>query len=117
MVEIIEKEVLNYLTNKIDGIGENVFVTVPVDALDEYIVIERTGGDKTNYVCTATIAVQSYSKKSMLRAIEINEAVKSAMDLMPYYADVFSCRLNSDYNYTDTDTKYYRYQAVFNIAY
>ena len=31
--------------------------------------------------------------------------------------DVISCKLNSDYNYTDEETKRYRYQAVFDIRY
>ena len=31
--------------------------------------------------------------------------------------DVISCKLNSDYNYTDKETKRYRYQAVFDIRY
>jgi hypothetical protein len=29
--------------------------------------------------------------------------------------DVLSVELNSNYNYTDTSTKEYRYQAVFDI--
>jgi len=30
---------------------------------------------------------------------------------------ISSCGLNSDYNYTDTATRRYRYQALFNIVY
>ena len=31
--------------------------------------------------------------------------------------DVSRSALNSDYNYTDTDTKTYRYQAVYDLTY
>ena len=118
MIKLIESAVVTCLKNaNIDGVGENVGVTVPATTPDEYIVVEKTGSDYENHIATATIAVQSYSKKSMLRAMEINEAVKEAMALLPYSADVFSVRLNSDYNFTDTTTREYRYQAVFNVAF
>ena len=31
--------------------------------------------------------------------------------------DISKCTLNSDYNYTDTARKKYRYQAVYDIVY
>ena len=31
--------------------------------------------------------------------------------------EVSACRLNSDYNFTDTTTKHYRYQAVFDLVF
>ena len=31
--------------------------------------------------------------------------------------NVFRCELNGDYNFTDTETKRYRYQAVFDLTY
>ena len=115
---MIEKTIIEYLISaNIDGVGDNVFVAVPVNPPAEYIVIERTGGSITNQIDGATVAIQSISKNSMLRAIEINEAVKSEMFLLPYSAHAFSVRLNSDYNFTNTETKEYRYQAVFEIRY
>ena len=115
---MIEKIVMDYLISaNIDGVGGNVKVTVPVNPPDEYIIIEKTGSNEENVIEEATMAIQSYSKKSMLRAIEINEAVKDAMRAMPWSTDVFSVKLNSDYNFTDTETKEYRYQAVYNITY
>ena len=115
---MIEKIVMDYLISaNIDGVGGNVKVTVPVNPPDEYIIIEKTGSNEENVIEEATMAIQSYSKKSMLRAIEINEAVKTAMREMPWSTDVFSVKLNSDYNFTDTETKEYRYQAVYNITY
>ena len=31
--------------------------------------------------------------------------------------EVAACRLNADYNYTDTTKRLYRYQAVFDLVY
>ena len=39
------------------------------------------------------------------------------MDRMPDTEDVGRAVLNSDYVYTDTATKRYRYQAVYDITY
>lgn len=57
------------------------------------------------------------SQISLLRAAEINEAAKAAMDTLPERPEVFRSALNSDYNYTDTETKTYRYQAVYDITF
>lgn len=43
--------------------------------------------------------------------------MKEAMKRITERDGVCRCELNSDYNYTDTKRKKYRYQAVFNIAY
>ena len=53
----------------------------------------------------------------MLAAAELNERVKAAMDELADIDDVSACRLNSDYNFTDTTTKHYRYQAVFDLVF
>ncbi len=42
-----------------------------------------------------------------------NETVKLAMDSLDELAEVCRVQLNSDYNFTDTASKRYRYQAVF----
>lgn len=52
----------------------------------------------------------------MYLAAELNEKVKSAMDEIVELDEVTRCELNSDYNYTDTSRKKYRYQAVFDIT-
>jgi len=45
----------------------------------------------------------------------LNEAVKAAVEMLVELDDVSSVSLNSDYIYTDTESKKYRYQAVFDI--
>ncbi len=81
----------------------------------EYIMIERTGGSMVNRLKGCTLAVQSVST-SMHKAALLNEKVKDAMLELPGTNNVASCKLSSDYNFTDTTTKQYRYQAVFNLT-
>ena len=116
---IIEEKIISHLINAaIDGIGDNVYCGVPEYPPDAYILIERTAGSETNYLRSCMIAVQSISASSPLEAAQINEDVLDAMDtLAQETANIYSCRLNSNYNFTNTATKEYRYQAVFDINY
>lgn len=82
----------------------------------EFLVIEKTSGSFINQINAATIAIQSYAN-SMYQASLLNDKVKKFMLAMPKYKDIGKVSLNSDYNFTDTSTKEYRYQAVFNITY
>ena len=108
---MIEKIVLDFLEQKL---------TVPVsmevpDIGKSYVVIEKTGGSKSNHVFSATMAVQSVAP-SLIEAAELNEEVKLAMEQIEELEEVSSCSLNADYNFTDTTTKRYRYQAVFDLV-
>jgi hypothetical protein len=53
----------------------------------------------------------------MYKTAVLNEMVKKAMEDIIEIDAVSRCELNTDYNYTDTETKRYRYQAVFDIVY
>lgn len=86
------------------------------DASGEYVVIEKTGSGRTNLIDSATVAIQSYAD-SMFNAATLNQNVKTAMYNAVSLSEIASVKLNSDYNYTDTTTKKYRYQAVFDVVY
>lgn len=88
----------------------------PANEPEEYILLEKTGSSMEDQIYYATIAVQSYAA-TLKRAMELNETVKKAMEQLPLKNDVFGCKLNSDYNYTDKTKKKYRYQAVFDLSY
>lgn len=93
-----------------------VYGEIPADPPTEYIIVEQTGGSDINHIRGATLAIQSHAG-TLLRAMEINELAKSAMDALPELPEIFSSQLNSDYNFTDTASKSYRYQAVYNVFY
>lgn len=82
---------------------------------EEYVLIEKTGSSVENHIKRATLAIQSYSV-SLYGAAALNERVKEAMEKSIELDDICRCDLNSDYNYTDTSRKKYRYQAVFDIV-
>ncbi|MCD8207829.1 MAG: hypothetical protein LUD72_07820, partial [Bacteroidales bacterium] len=77
--------------------------------------IEKTGSGRENHINSSTFAVQSYAT-SMYNAAELNEQVKGLLDDLINLPEVTASRLNSDYNFTDTSSKRYRYQAVYDIT-
>ena len=114
---MIEITVLNYLISKnLTGINNNVYLEVPESPPAEYILVEKTGSGEMDRINQAMIAVQSISRTSLVTALGINELVKTAMKEFPEEStEIYACKLNSDYNFTNTETKEYRYQAVFNL--
>jgi len=110
MIEIIVK---NYLTKLLD---------IPVvfehqkNLPKRYIILEKIGGSKENFLNSSTIAIQSYAE-SLYEAAKLNEKVKQLMNDLIKVEEISKVKLNSDYNFTDTETRKYRYQAVFDINY
>lgn len=111
---MIETIIIDYLKSKTSA-GANVFAEKPKTLPSSFIVIEKVGGGANERIPRATVAIQSYGT-SMLAAMSLNEEVKAKMADIVTRNDVSSCRLDSDYNYTDTATKHYRYQAIFDIV-
>lgn len=110
---IIEAVIRDYLKSNMEECP--VYLDIPADPPDEYVVIDKTGGSQTNWLNSATIAVQSYAR-SRYRAAVINEEVKTAMQSIVILKEIAGCHLSSDYNFTNTATKWNRYQAVFEIT-
>ena len=84
---------------------------------DQFVLMEKTSGGERNHISSATFAFQSYSKKSLFEAAELNEKLKQAVKSLIELDAIASLKLNTDYNFTDTTTKEYRYQAVFDFKY
>ena len=100
MIEVIVKKFL-------DGtLDVPSFFEHEPDMPESYVILEKTGSGGSDYVHSATFAFQSYAlslKKAVENLITVNE--------------ISGVHHNSDYNFTDTDTKQYRYQAVYDINY
>ena len=110
---MIEKIVRDYLVN---NTTVPVVMEVPKTPPAEMYIIEKTGGDEDEGIFHSTIVVQSYAE-TLYRAAELSDAVRSMMVYgLIGEADIVSVELNSEYNFTDTATKKYRYQAVFDIV-
>lgn len=113
MIEVTLKE---YLESKLVSPTVPIYFEMPPGMTSkDYIILEKTGGGGDSKVYSATIAIQTHGA-SLYAAAALNERVK---DFMETFAEetssVSSCELNSDYNFTDPETKRYRYQAVYNI--
>lgn len=109
---MIELLILNYL----EGKGFDAHLEMPKNrpALP-FVIIEKTGSTRSNTITTSTLAIQSYAG-SMYETVQLNEDVKNAMNDAVELQEVTKVALNGDYNFTDTNTKRYRYQAVFDIT-
>lgn len=110
MIEIVLK---NYLD--IAELSAPVYFEQPAEKPSEFFLLERSGGGMENHINHSTFIVQSYAQ-SLSRAAHMNEEIKTAIYDAITLNDISRVELNSDYNYTDTTTKTYRYQAVFVIT-
>lgn len=110
---MIEKTVLQHLQS---ALACPVLLEIPPGPPDRFVLIEKTGGSRSEHIRRATFAVQSWAD-SLFEAAELNEQVKAAMDTLADRDEVSACRLNAEYNFTDIQTKHYRYQAVFDLVF
>ena len=108
---LIEETILNRLRAVLP---EPVHMEVPAGASGRYYVLEKTGSSETDRICRSTFALQSYAP-SLYEAALMNSAGKAAMMNTVVLSSVTAASLNSDYNFTDTAKKQYRYQSVFDI--
>ena len=110
---MIEKIVLDYLNGVLDV---PCYMEVPEKPNAPFVVIEKTGESVINKIHSGTLAIQSYGT-SLFNAAELDEQVKTAMESIVELNTVYRCRLAGSYNFTDTSTKRYRYQSVFDMTY
>ena len=110
---MIEEIVKNYL---LSVLSVPVYIDVPARPPAKYVSLERTGGGETEHIRSAMVAIQSYGA-TRYDAAELHESVMSFMKRLNEQDNVSACDLNAEYDYTDTATKRYRYQSVFDIIY
>ena len=110
---MIETTVLDFLH---DRLGVPAAMEVPEEASGTFVVVERTGAAWQDHIRRATLAVQSYAP-TLLAAAQLDDAVIETMLALPELGSVAACKLERDYNFTDTETERYRYQAVFAVTY
>lgn len=109
---MIIKTLLDYLITQLNG--TYVGMEAP-EQTSNYVLIDQTGSSRTNHIITTSVAIQSYGS-SLYDAMLLNESVKSAMEGFAESALVTRVELETDYNFTNTATKQYRWQAVYSIT-
>lgn len=110
---MIESIVISYLNT---NLSVSCYMEKPEAQPDKYVIVQKTGSRRDNRINHATFAIQSYAP-SMYQAAELNELVKAKMDSIVSLSTVYASELNSDYNFTDTTDKKYRYQCVYELTY
>ena len=110
---MIAKDLLDYLNND-EILNTPAYMEVP-EKLTDFVLLDQTGTNTSNHITTTTIAVQSYGA-TLWDAMQLNEKVKKSMKGFARLGNVARVELETDYNFTNTETKQYRWQAVFNIT-
>ena len=111
---MIEEVIIKYLNQ---NSAVPAYAEKPLKPSNQFLIVEKTGSTHADMLGRATIVVQSHAE-SMYEAASLNETVKGLMKTMPELLPTVSdVTVNSDYNYTDTTKKKYRYQAVFDVVY
>ena len=108
---MIELLILEFLKEKLDV---PVYLERPNLFVENFVFFEKTGSGRKNYLNNSTFAFQSYGS-TLYEAASLNERVKQSLFDMETLNEISKVKLNSDYNFTDTELKQYRYQAVFDI--
>ena len=108
---MIAKTLLDYLSAKLDV---KVVMEAPKET-SNYVLIDQTGSSRTNHIITTTFALQSYGS-TLYKAMQLNERVKAAMEGFAELGVVTRVELDTDYNFTNTATKQYRWQAVYSVT-
>ena len=109
---MIEKVLYDYLN---DVLNVPVSLEVPKNPPARYVVMEKTGSRRDNLITSSTFLFRSYAP-TLYKAAALNEEVKAALDNAIVLDDIARAKLNSDYNYTDTSKKLYRYQCVYDFT-
>ena len=105
---MIEKTILDYLS---EHLAVPVYMEEPINKPASYVLIERTGSSESDLIETTTFALQSYGA-SLYDAAALNMEVKAQIKQAVELPSISAVYINSDYNFTDTETKRYRYQCV-----
>ncbi|MCH3961130.1 MAG: hypothetical protein LKE48_03225 [Solobacterium sp.] len=110
---MIEKTVLDYMNSKLQV---KAYMERPEKPEQSYVLIEVTSAGDEEHIKNVTIAIQSYAT-SLYKAADLNDSVVKAMEDIDTLTNISRCSLNTFYNFTNTTTKEYRYQAVFDLVY
>jgi hypothetical protein len=117
---MIEKSIYDYLSAYFADENIPVYLVLPESLPNpseagEFILIEKVGSSLENWLFDSTIAIQSYGK-DLFSAASLSQRVIRAMLEAVSIEEVTSIDLNSEYEFTDTETKRPRYQAVFDVS-
>lgn len=101
-----------------EAVGVPVYAEVPRKRPEEFVTIERTGGDAEIFgaIDRPTLAVQSWAATN-LDASKLAASVDDAMLYSPWNVEnVMSCERNTLHNFPDPDSRSPRYQGLYELV-
>lgn len=111
---MIDEEIYTYLKKKLSPVS--VSIEVPRTPPQRFVTVMKTGSRQVGFsFYESTFAVQSWAE-SRAAAMELSYRACEAMRQAPDELDSVTRSRGSDYDFTDTQTKKYRYQAVFTVS-
>ena len=118
---MIEQIVQQYLAEHMDvpvlmelpEVPSEEFPSMP----ERFIVLEKVGGNMRDGTEHGSIAVQSYSLNSLYEAAQLDEEMRATIWGIIELDEISEITISSNYNHTDTRTKRYRYQSVFDFSF
>jgi hypothetical protein len=102
----------------IDYLSEHLEVFVGMEAPEQttdYVLVDKTGSSRNNHIITSSFAIQSYGA-TLYDAMLLNQEVTEVMEGLIELDQITRVELETDYNFTNTATKQYRWQAVYSIT-
>lgn len=109
---MIEKILLDYLT---ENLSVPVYLEVPINPPKTFVIFEKVGSSEENHLKKSMLAIQSYAE-TLYKSVVLNENVKEVMKEFIELDSIAKSKLNGDYNFTDTETKQYRYQCLYEVT-
>ena len=111
-----EREVVDYLNGA--GVGATAYYDVPADRPESFVVVERTGGPRTDIVVERPMLdVQCWASGRRDAAL-LADAVADALRAMPdAVAGCFHAGVTSTYRDTDLESGTPRYHVVCEITF
>lgn len=110
---MIETILLNYL--KSANLSAEIYAEQPKEKPKTFYLLEKTGGYEENHITESTFIIQSYAK-SLYEAAELSKEIIAVMKNAITLDEIARVEIQGDYNYTDSATKQYRYQATFVVT-
>lgn len=87
----------------------------PKNEPERYGLIDKTGMTGDSKLSTSTFACQSYAP-TLLEAAEISAELRGLLEGAVELAEITRVELTTEYNFTNTETRQPRYQAVFEVT-
>ena len=112
---MLEEILYEFLNNGVD-LDAPVYTMIPKDQPAEYYVFELTGSSNKDHINKSTIVIRSHAqslKRAADLAYDIDNTMLHALKRLDYIAGV---ERNTVSNFTDQDTRTYRYQGVYVIT-